>query len=301
MYIRSHVMALMRNDSVKLHDCNGDLVPIDRIRREFGAIRKFIRENVPQGGRVGVRLPYDYLFVLCAYACMETGRVYIPLGSDWPKQRIDQIQASSQFNCCIDSENVHGVIADFEADLSDSENLLDPESTLYIIYTSGSTGEPKGVMIARRSYETFLRFLDGYFSSVNSLDSLLMIPEITFEVAMSSLAIVLLRQLELYISKSGGDAFRLALEVEDYGISWIDAVPSQIGILLSDAVSSRADLSTIRYLVLGGSRFPLPLLANIREKLPSIQDICNAYGPTEATVYTHFKRFNGNPETQGSV
>ena len=291
MYIRDRIAALLNSNSARIHTREGERVPQDRLIREYKSIKNYITSQVPPGGKVAVRLPYDYAFLLCALACMETGRAYLPVGLDWPEPRIEQIRLSSKFNGYINEANIGGILADpgpFEAALPTS---LDPESILYIIYTSGSTGEPKGVMISRKNYEAFLRFLDSYFPNVQASDNLLMVARYTFDMSLLDVGMLLVRQLGYFFSGSAGSAFQLALEIEDYAITWIDAVPNQIGIVLDDAVFSRADLSSLRHRVLGGSRVPWKLLVELETKLGPQVDLVNAYGPTETTVYTHFKRF----------
>jgi acyl-CoA synthetase (AMP-forming)/AMP-acid ligase II len=270
-------------------------LPKERLAAEYRAIRNHITGRVALAGKVAVQLPYDYLFLLCALACMETGRVYLPLGQDWPASRIEQIRLSSQFDLLLDEAAIGSILAGPAAGEAEAPVPLDPGSILYIIYTSGSTGEPKGVMISRGNYEAFLRFLDGFFPDVRSSDNLLMVARYTFDMSLLDVGMLLVRQLGYFFSRSAGSAFQLALEIEDYRITWIDAVPNQIGIILDDAVFSRADLASLRHLVLGGSRFPWKLLEELKTKLAPEVDLVNAYGPTETTVYTHFKRFTRDP------
>jgi len=291
MYIHDRISALMTGNTLRVHDDGGELIPPSLIASEFRRIKSFIENRTPFGGKVAVRLSYDHHYLLCALACMATGRIYIPLSLDWPEQRIAQIRASSGLDLCIEADTLKAILDSGGNPNDPPPAILDPDATLYIIYTSGSTGEPKGVMISRRNYEAFLRFLDGYFPNVRASDNLLMVARYTFDMSLLDMAMLLIRQLGYFFSKSAGSAFQLALEIEDYAITWIDAVPNQVGIVLDDAVSSRADLSSLRHVVLGGSRFPWKLLEELKTKLPPMVDLCNAYGPTETTVYTHFKRF----------
>ncbi len=128
-------------------------------------------------------------------ACMATGRVYLPLGPDWPEHRIEQIRASSRFDLLLDVPACHGILAGPAAGEPGPPATLDPEATLYIIYTSGSTGEPKGVMISRRSYACFLRFLDQFFPRVGPGNNLLQVARFTFDMSLLDLGMLLGRQV----------------------------------------------------------------------------------------------------------
>ncbi len=43
-------------------------------------------------------------------------------------------------------------------------------------------------------------------------------------------------------------------------------MPNQVGMIMEDGVCSRADLSSLRHLVLGGSRFPWQLHESFRSQ-----------------------------------
>lgn len=295
MEILDRIEKLLASPDLRLHDREGAPVPSAVFRQAVHAVSRHLRRHVPPGGKVAVRLGQDWPALACAMACMATGRVYLPLGPDWPEHRIEQIRASSRFDLLLDVPACQGILAGPAAGEPGPPATLDPEATLYIIYTSGSTGEPKGVMISRRSYACFLRFLDQFFPRVGPGDNLLQVARFTFDMSLLDLGMLLGRQVGHFFSAANGSAFRLALEIEDYGITWIDAVPNQVGMIMEDGVCSRADLSSLRHLVLGGSRFPWQLLQSLRSKLGPGVDLVNAYGPTETTIYTHFKRFTGDP------
>ncbi|MCX7049669.1 MAG: AMP-binding protein [Candidatus Sumerlaeota bacterium] len=300
MYIRNRILDLFRNGRARVFSAAKQEITSAQLLSSFGAIRNYIRDHVPAKGKVAVRLPYDYHQLLCAYACMESERVYIPLEPAWPENRIEQIRLSSRFDLLIDEALLPEILATpFTGPLAPTPSQPDAESILYTIYTSGSTGEPKGVMISRRAYENFLRFLDGYYPEVTHQDRLLMVAKFTFDMSLLDIAMFLIREMSIYFSRSNGDAFRLAYEIEEYGVTWIDTVPNLVVLLLTDGVYSRADLSSLRFLVIGGARFPWKLLEDIKAKLPPPLLVYNAYGPTEATVYTHFKRLTRNADEDG--
>jgi len=127
---------------------------------------------------VGVLCHHDAPVVAAILGILKAGKFYLPMDSNWPRQRANTILESSQTRLIV-TDNAHSDIAasliqtqahilnidTLDGDLG-ADNLdfsLPPESCAYVIYTSGSTGEPKGVLQNHRNV------LHSVMNNTNSL------------------------------------------------------------------------------------------------------------------------------------
>ena len=101
--------------------------------------------------------------VICIYATLLAGASYVPIESDYPRERFEYIVKDSKSKLLLlpygtekfkmEDENSLEVSLKQIAQSEDSItiNLPCPESACYVIYTSGTTGKPKGVEINNES------------------------------------------------------------------------------------------------------------------------------------------------------
>jgi acyl-coenzyme A synthetase/AMP-(fatty) acid ligase len=164
------------------------------------------------------------------------------------------------------------------------------KNTAYIIYTSGSTGRPKGVMISRNSLLNFLYWSDDYFTDITSKDTLLNTANFTFDLSVLDIAILINKKVHFYISNFNSNVFVLLKEIQSYQITTMATVPNNFHMLLSQKLHTRGDISSLKHLLLGGSKFSYSLYRDFK-KIKNI-NVYNLYGPTEATVYCSAIKLN---------
>ncbi|MFI5361376.1 MAG: AMP-binding protein [Elusimicrobiota bacterium] len=294
MFIRDLAASCLDGGAV-LHDRAGAAVPRETIRSEYRAIKGFLFDHAGEGDIAAIRLEHGYRYVLCVCACMEVGLTYLPLNVGWPQARIDQIKRLAGFSLLIDESSIERICR-HENRRSRESFGLEGSKPLYVICTSGSTGEPKGVVVARSSYEEFLRWLAAFSAASGGDERVLLMADFTFDQSLCDVGSFLLKRCALYFSRFGGDAFRLAREIESHRISSLATVPRNIGLLLHETVRRKADLSSLRRLLIGGERFPVELHESLFRALPAGAAAYNCYGPTETTIFSHIKRLTGIAE-----
>ena len=272
-----------RIDSLKLYDKNGQFVNSNICKQEYLAIKNQLLSNFIETDIIGIQFEKDYRYMLTLLACMSIGLPYIPLSVDWPNERIKQIEELS--GCSVIREK------DFNySNRYTNLNKRFNNEILYIIFTSGSTGAPKGVQIPRTAYENFLEWADIYFANITSNDRMLLTTDFTFDISLVDISLILTKNLSLYISNFNNNIFKLLYEIETYRITVHSTVPYNYSMIMHDDVYSKANLSTLKHIMIGGARFPNNLYNHFKERLPSC-NIYNFYGPTEATIYCSIQKF----------
>jgi acyl-coenzyme A synthetase/AMP-(fatty) acid ligase len=291
MQIQRLIRDLFQDSDAVFHNADGNPLCKEQILSEYQGIKCFLLDNMSEADIVAIRLAYDYRYLLSILVCMEIGLPYVPLRLGWPSSRCEQIKQLSGYTCSLDEGNIEAICS-YGVIPERTSFPISLETPLYIIYTSGTTGEPKGVVIQRKAYEHFVRWIDDEITSGPDC-KILFVADFSFDMSLLDIALFLVKQCQCFFSQFDGNFFRLAHEIETYGIHSIATVPNNISLLLQDDIFERSSFESLKQLLLGGSRFSYGTYHSIQAKLPRLEALYNFYGPTEVTVYCHFQRLTG--------
>lgn len=286
MLLRQLIQTRM-NSSFRIFDREGNLQSPEKIRSEYSHIRRFLIEmHEKDKSPVVISQTKDYPYLLTMLACMEIGIPYIPVTVDYPQDRFEQIKFDSKFQMVIDDTKVREIQSQPEGRHPVLPSV-NPDSTVYVMFTSGSTGKPKGVTIPRRALENFFTHLRDCFPDVSRGDRILQVTEFTFDISLVDVGMFLVKDCELHFSQFSKDIFRLAYEIEKARITFLNTVPNNLNMFLSDTVAGRTNYQSLKHLFIAGGRFSYGLYNKCKSALKSDVNVYNFYGPTESTVYSH--------------
>jgi len=274
-----------RIHTLKLYDKHGKFVAHDTCIHEYYCIRQQLLDGYNEDDIIGIRFEKNYRYILTLLACMSVELPYIPLSLEWPDERIKQIEALS--GCKVLEEDMLDYTLKGETSAQDSFS----NETLYIIFTSGSTGAPKGVKIPRSAYEEFLIWSGEYFTDIDEKDRMLLTTDFTFDISLVDISLLLMKNLSLYVSNFENNVFKMLYEIETYRITTHSTVPYNYSMIMHENVYSKANLSSLQHIMIGGARFPNNLYASFQTLMPECS-IYNFYGPTEATIYCAIEKFD---------
>jgi acyl-CoA synthetase (AMP-forming)/AMP-acid ligase II len=177
--------------------------------------------------------------------------------------------------------------------------LVDLEDLQRLMYTSGTTAHPKGVMITYgnvywKNIGHILMFdlkpedktlVAGPLYHVGGLD----LPATGTLYAGGSL--VILRRFEpIPVLET--------IQKERITNTWF--APAMVNILFQEATFDQYDVSSLRFIIDGGEKMPLPLINKIKEKFPNTW-FADAYGLTETVSGDTFLSRDKMVEKIGSV
>jgi|SaaInlStandDraft_4_1057021.scaffolds.fasta_scaffold00905_13 D-alanine--poly(phosphoribitol) ligase subunit 1 len=286
------------NKKNNFYNIKGDKIHDEKVKAYYYNTKHYLLDNFTVGDKVGIHVQKDYKYILSMLVCFELGITMIPLSTSWPIRRLHDIIKISEPDIIItdttETLNCKTIQIKDILNFSIARRVsriqnIDKNNIAYIIFTSGSTGKPKGVMIKRKSYVNFINWVDEYFSDISEKDKLLSTADFTFDLSLIDIALLLSKNIHIYISKFKGNVFELLAEIEELKISTMATVPNNFQMLLSNGVFERGDLSSLRHLLVGGARFSYGLYLKFQKKMKSV-NIYNLYGPTEATVYCSVKK-----------
>ncbi len=150
----------------------GERIAIDDGTRSmtYGAVWQLVRrlvrrieEQVPPQRPLGILSSHNALFPAAALACLASGRPYVPVATNLPAARMQELFGDAGLAALIVDSEVPiplmselpaiAVLASGDDDSAASEVRIDSsiDAPAVILYTSGSTGKPKGICNSQRA------------------------------------------------------------------------------------------------------------------------------------------------------
>ncbi|GAA6615349.1 amino acid adenylation domain-containing protein [Scytonema sp. NUACC26] len=258
---------------------------------------------------VGICVERSLEMIVGLLGILKAGGAYVPLDPTYPQERLEFMLHDSQIKVLLTLQGlvvqlphkmqiVH-LDADWEAiEQNSTENPIvgaTPKNLAYVIYTSGSTGKPKGVMIPHQSLVNFTQSATVEYR-LNQHDRILQFASISFDAAAEEIypcltcgGTLVLRTQEMLSS-----VLQFLQQCKDLELTVLDLPTAYWHQICSDLAS--ADLAlpdSLRLVIIGGER-ALPQAVKIwQERVGTIPELINTYGPTEATVVTTLCKLSG--------
>lgn len=258
-------------------------------------------------------------FLVAILAVFKTGAAYLPLDPKHPDgrtarivqksaaklvlttnkltPRMDQICAAMEPNSNIIALNIEAS----EGIPEDSNNLglhLRADQLAYVIFTSGSTGEPKGSMVEQIGMVNHL-FALGEYVQLSNRDIVAQTASPCFDISVWQFITALIYGGTVHIFKDNvtQDPFALFENVDKYGLTIVQVVPSLIRALLDgieDNSIQKPTLNRLRWISTTGEALSPELARRWFTHYPH-HPLLNAYGPSECSDDVTFYALRESP------
>lgn len=243
---------------------------------------------------IGVYMDRSLDAIITILAILKAGMTYIPLDPSYPTDRIKYIISDAKIGTVItqlvhqndksmQSSNIKQlhliedlVVTTKDCKLNSMERITNSEDIAYIIYTSGTTGNPKGVMVAHRGLCNVIEEQERLFGAKEG-SKILQFASLCFDASVFEIVMALGNGASLYIAdrdKLLGS--RLSNYIREFGITHICVTPSVL------ALADSKDLVDLQCIIVAGEACSQELA----EAWSKNYQLFNAYGPTEATIWT---------------
>ena len=230
---------------------------------------------------------------------LKAGGAYLPLDPQYPKQRLEFMLDDARVKFLVTTEALLEELGGFERRVvmldSDWEQIarqseqnpvrvVDSRDTAYVIYTSGSTGNPKGVMVEHRGARNMAEAQIQSFG-VSSESCVLQFASLSFDASIFEIVMTLRTGARLCLAAKENllPGPGLAELVESRCITNITIPPSALSLVPEDSMPG------LRTIIVAGEACPETLAA----QWTAVTRFFNAYGPTEATVWSTVQKCDG--------
>ncbi|MGW7047349.1 amino acid adenylation domain-containing protein [Streptomyces avermitilis] len=238
-----------------------------------------IERGAGPGQRVAIRMPRSFDLVVAVHAVVKTGAAYLPMETDLPDERVEQVLADSEPLIVLEE------LPDTTGGRDDNPRTqVTRDDAAYVLYTSGSTGRPKGVVIPHRAGLNWTAWKQSHYG-MSGEDRMLLKTSVGFDVSVPELFWPLQVGAAVVIARPDGqkDPEYLARLIRDEGVTDLHFVPSMLAEFLSEPT---AELCTgLRRVETAGEALPVELAERFARVLPDTE-LHNLYGPTEGGATT---------------
>ena len=286
-----HRQAIVTPNNIAVVDEVSEITYAELDRKSDLLATALIKAGVSTDTFVAIMLPRRKEFLIAVFAVFKAGGAYIPLDSEYPKDRLAYILNDSDAKLLITTTNLlkdcqteqyyprekQLIMDDFDFNepYDHPVNHAQPSALAYMIYTSGTTGKPKGVMIEHQSLRANVEWHNDLLK-ITSEDHCAQHPSFSFDASLDDLMSPLVQGAQLHILSS--EIRHNMQEMNDYFYKH-----KIVGLAMSNQLGTEMLNNyqlPLRYLMLGGSKMLHVTTGNT--------SVINCYGPTEFTVCSSY-------------
>ncbi|MBI3684667.1 MAG: long-chain fatty acid--CoA ligase [Acidobacteria bacterium] len=253
---------------------------------------EFHMRGLGAGDRLAMLLPNCPEFIEIIYACARLGVIAVPLNTRYAVPEIDQalhdcapkgiLRHSSlprpterlAWEVVLDEQPLNG------ADVEIPAPFYDPEAIFGLFYTSGTTGKAKGVMLTHKSLLANLQNLLPYYNFGKGSCYLHAAPMFHLADFPGLLSAAAVGACQTTIPRFEIESFSVA--VQKHRVTHTVLIPTMINFLTLYPELNSFDLSSLEFILYGGSPIAPEVFKRAREKFPNVR-FTQGYGLTEAS------------------
>lgn len=249
---------------------------------------------------IGLYMDRNAEYLISVIGILKSGCSFLPLSTQYPKERINTILRISQANgvitdsaydfnsnieCLYYSNLAHH---DMEIELNAVE--VSNEDVAYIIFTSGSTGEPKGIRIPHRAILNLVHSLSDYLLPKKNWkpQKVTVLAEFVFDMSIGQIFYSLLtgQNLCIVFNEVKENIISLVDFIEQEEIDVLDITPLHLKAIVDFYKLSNQKMHAPSFILSSGEALPLSIAEGVFA-LEMFQNsvLLNCYGPAEACVY----------------
>ena len=231
--------------------------------------------------------------IIAILAILKAGGAYLPLDPSYPQERLNFMLQDAQVSVLLTQEKLFQNFTGFSNQIisidkdwaaitqhsrENPNSYVTLENLAYVIYTSGSTGQPKGVLIEHRGLSNLAADQINIFNLQPS-NRILQFASLSFDASIFEIVMALGIGATLYLTNkecllSGKALLQL---LREKAITHVTLPPALLAVLPTES------LPALETIISAGESCSEDIVK--RWWSPS-RSFFNAYGPTEATVWS---------------
>ncbi|WP_086347599.1 non-ribosomal peptide synthetase [Candidatus Enterococcus clewellii] len=257
------------------------------LNQRANQIAHYLRNRgIERDDLVAVIADRSFEMLVSILGIIKAGGAYVPIDPDAPEERKKYLLTDAQpkvilttFDLPNELYGIPVVSATQETfDVFSKENparINKSNDLLYCIYTSGTTGKPKGVLVEHKGILNVKQYFHESLGLTNE-DQMLQFSNYVFDASALEIFTALLNGSTLHLIDT--DQLKNPTVIENY-------LEEQISFaILPPQYAASIQIRNVATVMTGGSVATRKIIS--AESGNTIEHYLNAYGPTEATVYT---------------
>ncbi|MBW4424871.1 MAG: amino acid adenylation domain-containing protein [Nostoc desertorum CM1-VF14] len=242
---------------------------------------------------VGICVERSAEIIIAMLGILKAGGAYLPLDPSYPQERLNFMLQDAQVSILLTEEKLIQHFTEFSNQIisidkhwatikqysrENPNSCVTLENLAYVIYTSGSTGQPKGVLIEHRGLSNLAAEQIEVFNLQPS-NRILQFASLSFDASIFEIVMALQTGATLYLANKecllpGKSLFQL---LREKAITHVTLPPAVLAVLPTES------LPALQTIISAGESCSEDIVKRCWN--PS-RRFFNAYGPTEATVWS---------------
>jgi amino acid adenylation domain-containing protein len=241
---------------------------------------------------VGICVERSLSMIVGLLGILKAGGAYLPIDSSLPQQRLNFMLEDAKISVLLTQKKLLKHFDDFsnpiicidDCEIITQQSQENPticvtlNNLAYVIYTSGTTGEPKGVLIEQRGLLNLAKATIEAFHLQQS-SRVLQFASLSFDASIFEVVMALAAGATLYLASKeslipGQPLLQL---LRGNAITHVTLPPAVLAVLPTD------ELRALQTIICAGESCSQEI---IKRWWNSKRRFFNAYGPTEATVWS---------------
>ncbi|BAY12152.1 non-ribosomal peptide synthetase [Calothrix sp. NIES-2098] len=248
---------------------------------------------------VGICIERSLETIVALLGILKAGGAYLPLDPSYPQARlqfmvedakVSVLVTQKEFVELFENHEISVICLDRDREIitsqsQDNTNTCITSSNLaYVIYTSGSTGKPKGVLIEHRGLSNLIKAQIEVFKLPES-SRILQFASLSFDAAIFEIVMALGTGSTLYLADKESllPSRSLLRLLRENAITHVTLPPTVLAVLPTES------LPALQTIVCAGESCPKEI---VQRWLSYNRKFFNAYGPTEASVWSTIAEIN---------
>ncbi|MEH2459865.1 non-ribosomal peptide synthetase [Nostoc sp.] len=244
---------------------------------------------------VGICLERSLEMIIALLGILKAGGAYLPLDPNLPQERLNFMLEDAQVLVLLTQEKLLKHFQDFSKPIicidedwttitqhsqENPTSCVTSDNLAYVIYTSGSTGKPKGVLLQHRGLSNLAEAQVEVFNLQPS-NRILQFASLSFDASIFEIVMTLRTGATLYLANKesllpGQPLLQL---LREKAITHVTLPPAVLAVLPTES------LPALQTIICAGESCTDDI---IKCWWNSQRRFFNAYGPTEATVWSTF-------------
>lgn len=260
--------------------------------KEFIKYSKIIASTLSEKNiqRIGVNTEKEISTYYGILASQLAHLSYVPLGKDYPKERIDEIKHRAKIDYVFN-------IKDFDLTKKIEFEYTEPkeEEEAYLLFTSGSTGRPKGVPIHHLQLNSYVNNICNEIDFKSGMNFSHMF-ELTFDLSLHDMFVCWANEGCLCIP-TAEDMYFPHFYIDKNKINYWFSVPTLASNMLQMGLAKENAFKDLKLSIFCGEALPTRVAEKWKLTAPNAP-LYNIYGPTEATIAFTIHEFVGNEKSK---